>query len=50
MNTGGGGGCALSDRRGFPGEGVQDPEDLQGSRLGFGAEICRALCLVAALC
>ena len=49
MNTGRGGG-ALSDRRGFPGEGVRDPEDLPGSRLGFGAQICRALCLVAVLC
>ena len=39
-----------SDRRGLPGEGVQDPEDFPGSRLGFGAQIYRAQGLFAALC
>ena len=41
---------AESDRGGLPGEGVQDPEDLPGSRLGFGAQIYRAQGLFAALC
>ena len=36
-------GGAESDRRGLPEEGVHDPEDFPGSRLGFGAQICRAL-------
>ena len=43
-------GGAQSDRRGLPGEGVQDPEDFPGSRLGFGAQIYRAQGLFAALC
>ena len=34
----------------FPGEGVQDPGDFPGSRLGFGAQIYRAQGLFAALC
>lgn len=38
------------DRGGHPGEGVQDPEDFPGSRLGFGAQIFGALGLFAALC
>ena len=33
-----------------PGEGVQDPENVSGSRPGFGAQICRALGLFAAFC
>ena len=41
---------AESDRGGLPGEGVQDPEDFQASRLGFGAQICKALGLFTALC
>ena len=41
---------AESDRGGLPGEGVQDPEDLPASRLGFGAQIYRAQGLFAALC
>ena len=43
-------GSAESDRGGLPGQGVQDPEDFPGSRLGFGAQIYRALGLFAALC
>ena len=34
---------AESDRGGLPGEGVQDPEDFPASRLGFEAQICKAL-------
>ena len=41
---------AESDRGGLPGEGVQDPEDFPASRPGFGAQICKALGLFAALC
>ena len=41
---------AESDRGGLPGEGVQDPEDLPASRLGFGAQIYGAQGLFAALC
>ena len=41
---------AESDRGGLPGEGVQDPEDFPASRLGFGAQICKALGLFTALC
>ena len=36
-------GGAESDRRGLSEEGVHYPEDFPGSRLGFGAQICRAL-------
>ncbi|XP_010830428.1 PREDICTED: uncharacterized protein LOC104982699 [Bison bison bison] len=36
-------GGADSDRGGLPGEGVQDPEDFPGSRVCFGAQICRVL-------
>ena len=47
-------GGAQSDSRSppdsFPGEGVQDPGDFPGSRLGFGAQIYRAQGLFAALC
>ena len=43
-------GGAEPDRGGLPGEGVQDPEDFPGSRLGFGAQIFGALGLFAALC
>ena len=43
-------GGAESDRGGLPGEGEQDPEDFPASSLGFGAQICRALGLFAALC
>ena len=43
-------GGAESDGGRLPGEGEQDPEDFPGSRLGFGAQIFRALGLFAALC
>ena len=43
-------GGAESDRGGLHGEGVWDPGDFPGSRLGFGSEICRALGLFAAVC
>ena len=43
-------GGAESDRGGLHGEGVWDPGDFPGSRLGFGSEICRALSLFAAVC
>ena len=43
-------GGAEPDRGGLPGEGVQDPEDFPGSRLGFGAQIFGAPGLFAALC
>ena len=43
-------GGAESDRGGLPGQGVQDPEDFPGSRVCFGAQICRVLGMFAALC
>ena len=52
MNTGDGvpGEVHCQTEEASLGEGIQDPEDFPGSRLGFGAQICRALCLFAALC
>ena len=41
--------CRVRQRR-APGEGVQDPENISGSRLGFGAQVCRALGLFAVFC
>ena len=49
-NTGVGIPGRWSDIGGLPGEGMQDPEDYPGSRLGFGVQIFRVLGLFAALC
>ena len=43
-------GSAESGRGGLPGKGVQNPEDFPGSRVGFGAQIYKALGMFAALC
>ena len=43
-------GGAESDRGGLLGEGVQEPENFPGSRVGFGAQICKALGMFAGLC
>ena len=43
-------GSAESGRGGLPGKGVQNPEDFPGSRVGFGAQICKALGMFAGLC